>query len=217
MNCRVLSKTTSAKLGALWSIAAPVHSRFLLRIARKFAPSALPILPINAEITKAGGKPRNLAPVYPAGQEHNDLQLTEFVHAMHESIHEWAKNGVSAPAGENSWIRYTTTVDAKGNKEYAALRDGIGNAYGGIRSPMLEVPLHTFRDGGQNENVMARLPDAQINSLYNNSCPAYLLRFDASADAMLASRYLTEDDAKYLKGWARTQAGKVTWAGTACN
>ena len=48
MNCRVLSKTTSAKLGALWSIAAPVHSRFLLRIARKFAPSALPILPINA-------------------------------------------------------------------------------------------------------------------------------------------------------------------------
>ena len=50
MNCRVLSKTTSAKLGALWSIAAPVHSRFKLRIARKIAPSALPILPINAAL-----------------------------------------------------------------------------------------------------------------------------------------------------------------------
>lgn len=177
-----------------------------------------PILPINAEITKAGGNPRNLSPTYPLPtQEHNDLQLTEFVHAMHESIHEWAKNGVPAPAGENSWILYNTTLDTKGNKEYAAMRDWLGNVYGGIRSPMIEVPLHKFRDAGKNDNVMERFPDAQINALYNNSCPVYLARFNASADALLASRYVTESGASYLKAWAKTQAGKVTWAGTACN
>ena len=176
-----------------------------------------PILPINTEIAKAGGGPRNLAPTYPADQEHNDLQLTEFVHAMHESIHEWAKNGVSAPAGENSWILYTTALDTKGNKEYTAVRDWIGNVYGGIRSPMIEVPLHKFRDGGKSDNYMSRLPDAQINTLYSNSCTTYLTRFNASADAMLASRYLTEDGAKYLKDWAKTQAGKVVWSGTQCN
>lgn len=118
---------------------------------------------------------------------------------MQESIHAWAANGTPAPGGSTEWMWYATATDEKGNTTYDPLRDHLGNAIGGVRSPLIEVPLHRFYGQMQKDATtfvassagsMGKLPDTMINSLYGGSCANYLVRFNAAADALVRERYL---------------------------
>lgn len=184
------------------------------------------VLPINSEILKTGARVRK-AKVYYQTQEHDDLQLTEFLHAMHENIHLWAAYGTPAPDASAKWMFYNTAKDSKGNTTYDPMRDTNGNALGGVRSPLIEVPLYRFYGQMQtgattfastDAGSMDKLPDATINSLYGGSCSTYLSRFNAAADAAVVGRYLVKSDADTLKAWAVTKGNLVTWAdGKKCN
>ena len=190
------------------------------------------VLPINVEIVKAGGSKRAtpayyLDPLTGIQQEHDDLQLTEFFHGMQESIHAWAANGTPAPGGSTEWMWYATATDEKGNTTYDPLRDHLGNAMGGVRSPLIEVPLHRFYGQMQKDATtfvassagsMGKLPDTMINSLYGGSCANYLVRFNAAADALVRGRYLMEYEGNDLKAWAKTKGNTVVWSdGKTCN
>lgn len=190
------------------------------------------VLPINSEIVKAGGSARATPPYYQT-QEHDDLQLTEFVHGMQESIHAWAASGTPAPSGDTNWMWYKTAIDEKGNTTYDPLRDQLGNALGGIRSPLIDVPLYRFYGQGQTGvssttglptyissswGSMDKLSDATINSLYGGSCANYLARFNASANSLVNGRFLVQSDADKLKAWAVTKGNLVNWTnGQKCN
>lgn len=190
------------------------------------------ILPINTEIVKAGGSARKakvyyLDPTTGIQQEHDDLQLTEFVHAMQENIHSWAANGTAAPAAATKWMTYTTTIGANNATMYNPARDVNGNALGGVRSPLIDMPLYRFYGQMQtgattyassDAGSMGKLPDTTINSLYSGSCNTYLSKFNTAADAAVTGRYLVKSDADNLKIWAVTKGNTVTWAdGKTCN
>lgn len=191
-----------------------------------------PVLTINSEVIKAGGAKRS-NPSYYLTQEHDDLQLTEFVHAMQENLHEWAANGVAAPGASSKWMYYNVSVGANGDALHDPQRDAYGNALGGVRSPMIDVPLHRFYGQGQmgvssttglptyipmSWGSMDKLPDATINKLYGNKCSTYLGKFNAAADALVTGRYILKADADTLKAWAVTKGNTVTWGdGNKCN
>lgn len=104
-----------------------------------------PIIPIDSEImkAKADGTGR-LAKVYVDPHIETELNIDEFVTGALENIHSWAANGVPAPVADANWMWYSTSVDSKGNTKYSPLRDQIGNALGGLRSPLIEAPLYRF-------------------------------------------------------------------------
>lgn len=192
-----------------------------------------PIIPINSEIAKAKADGSGRAPkAYFAGHEESALQLDEFVSGALESLHAWSAQGTPAPAADSRWLRYATAPDAKGNLVYTPQRDADGNALGGLRSPLIQVPLYEYLGRGKAANgsfafdwgSMIRLPDATINALYGGSCLTYLKTFDAAADALVAERLLVPRDAAQLKALGRAQASQasaghpaIVWTVKACN
>lgn len=127
----------------------------------------------------------------------------------------------------------TFLLAQNGDALYDPQRDSNGNALGGVRSPMIDVPLHRFYGQGQmgvsaatglpiyiplSWGSMDKLPDATINKLYSNKCSTYLSKFNTAADALVSSRYLLKADADLLKSWAVTKGNTVAWGdGNKCN
>lgn len=193
------------------------------------APHADPlsqVFPINSEVVKAGGRARTPV-VYYQTQQHDDLNFTEFVHAMQENLHDWSTKGIPAPTADASWMWTTSSTNASGATQLTPMRDQLGNALGGIRSPLIDVPLYRFYGQGQsgpntyvafNWGSMDKLPDSTINALYGGSCSNYLARFNSAADALVLGRYLLAADAADMKAWAKAKGNLVSWSdNNACN
>ena len=170
-----------------------------------------PIIPNNDEIGKANNGRVRTPKVYNAPHVETELNIDPFVNAALENLHQWAANGVAAPPAMGNWMRYSTAVDSSGRTQYTPLRDQYGNALGGLRSPMIEAPLHryyAFRNDSafDTDGSMVALSAAQRAGLYPGGRDDYLARYDAAADALVAGRYLLAADAKTLKDWARAQS-----------
>lgn len=192
-----------------------------------------PIIPINTEIAKAKADGTSRAPkAYFSGHEEPALQLDDFVTGALENLHAWAAKGTPAPAAQANWMWYSITKDVKGNDVYDPLRDQFGNALGGLRSPLIDVPLYQYLGMGKTATggtaldwgSMIRLPDATINGLYDGSCIKYQARFNAAADALLSGAYIVKHDADKLKTLGVQLAAQpsainpaISWATTPCN
>lgn len=181
-----------------------------------------PIIPVDSEIMKAKADGTGRPPkVYVAPHVETELNIDEFVTGALENMHAWAANKISAPSGNTHWMWYSTNIDGKGNLRYSPLRDNLGNALGGLRSPLIDAPLYRFyafrNDSAfDTDGSMVKLSDATINGLYGGSCSTYLARFNAAADALLTGRYIVKTDADKLKAWGEVKAGTVAW-NTPCN
>ena len=170
-----------------------------------------PIIPNNPEIAKANNGRERAPKLYTGAHVETQLNIDPFVNAALENLHQWAANGVAAPAAMGNWMRYSTAVDGNARTQYTPLRDPYGNALGGLRSPMIEAPLHryyAFRNDSAFDTDGSMVPlDATLRAgLYPGGRNEYLARYDAAADALVAGRYLLADDAKTLKDWARAQS-----------
>ncbi|MDD3935351.1 alpha/beta hydrolase domain-containing protein [Rhodoferax sp.] len=192
-----------------------------------------PIIPINTEIAKAKADGTGRAPkAYFTGHEEPALHLDDFVTGALENLHAWAAKGIPAPAAQSNWMWYSITKDAKGNDVYDPLRDQLGNALGGLRSPLIDVPLYQYLGMGKTATggtaldwgSMIRFPDTTINVLYDGSCTKYLARFNAAADALLSGAYIVKHDADKVKTLGARLASQpseinpaVSWATTPCN
>lgn len=192
-----------------------------------------PIIPINTEIAKAKADGTGRAPkAYFTGHEEPALQLDDFVTGALENLHAWAAKGIPAPAAQSNWMWYSITKDAKGNDVHDPLRDQLGNALGGLRSPLIDVPLYQYLGTGKTAaggtaldwGSMIRFPDTTINVLYDGSCTKYLARFNAAADALLSGAYIVKHDADKMKTLGARLASQpseinpaVSWATTPCN
>lgn len=192
-----------------------------------------PIIPINSEIAKAKADGTGRAPKqYFSGHEEPVLHLDEFVNGALENLHAWAAQGTPAPTADAHWMWYATSPDAKGNLLHAPLRDQFGNALGGLRSPLIEVPLYQYLGQGKTASgslafdwgSMIKLSDASINALYGGSCDVFQATFNAATDALVTGRYLVGRDAEGLKALGRALATQATalnpavaWASLPCS
>lgn len=91
-----------------------------------------PVMPSNAEVVRAGRKPRLMTPEQVAAG--NMFPLQPAVTAALDAVVAWATTG--APAAPSLFFE----VDAAG----ALVRDADGNARGGLRYGLLEHPVATF-------------------------------------------------------------------------
>lgn len=194
-----------------------------------------PIIPINSEIAKINGTGR-VPKAYFTGHEEGKLHLDEFVSGAIENMYRWAARGIPAPAADAKWMFYDITTDAAGNPVYDPKRDYLGNALGGLRSPLIEAPLYQYFGMGKSATgadafdwgSAMRLSNETINGLYNGSCTTYLARYDQATIALIRDRYIIRADGEKLMQLGRQLAttgnvtstvnyGPVAWYGAPCN
>jgi hypothetical protein len=84
-------------------------------------------------------------------------------------------------------------------------RDEYGNALGGIRTPLVDVPIATIRGDGNlgprpcpNFGSTAPFDEATLASLYPSHA-AYVAKFNRATDAAAKRGFLLRPEAKNLK------------------
>jgi hypothetical protein len=102
-------------------------------------------------------------------------------------MYRWVVDGTKPPSGR----RISKNVDG------ITVKDSDGNAVGGIRLPMLEIPSATYDVGVGDEcflfGYQAPFPAARLNSLYG--------AWDVYIDALRIS-----SERKVKEGWLRPDA-----------
>jgi hypothetical protein len=140
----------------------------------------------------------------------NSLSFRPVDHAALRHLNSWVRGGGPAPAQDR--IEF-------GGKPSKILRDGYGNALGGIRLPDFEVPTATHRGEGPTD-----VPDLvgsdtpfsaeTLRSLYPED-DAYVKRYEAAVDEGLVRGFLLKRDADDLRAGAldRLKAARLQDSG----
>jgi hypothetical protein len=123
--------------------------------------------------------------------------------AAYEALKKWANGGAAPPRAPRILTHASTTIDT-------TLYDGLGNAMGGIRFPMVEAPVASFGPGqyaltGDCTTQIVPFSSATLSSLYPTRAN-YLAKYNAATDALLKGGFILKDDVKPL----RDLANKVT-------
>ena len=135
--------------------------------------------------------------------------------AMWENLERQVVDGVAPPQG-----------DMIQRNESGIVRDGFGNALGGIRLPELDVPVASYAPSNTAKllppqieelaELFCRLAGAaipfdteQLETLYPTR-PDFLALYEASADALVSERFLLPEDAETLKTIAVPEPGATT-------
>jgi hypothetical protein len=131
------------------------------------------------------GKPINAGPAYAV------LQTAV------RGLIEWSRGG-SAPA-------VAPRLEVVSSDPVTLARDPDGNALGGLRTPLVDVPIAALRGDGNDGESFCRLfgttvpfDTAQVSSRYPSRAD-YTTRFDAAADRAVREGYLLPEEASNLK------------------
>jgi hypothetical protein len=154
------------------------------------APGAKPPRPPTGGATSTN-QPRfsaeSCASKFPSNSEPNQFPVHLFIEAMFDNMYRWVADGTKPPSGR----RISKNVDG------ITVKDSDGNAVGGIRLPMLEIPSATYDVGVGDEcflfGYQAPFPAARLNSLYG--------AWDVYIDALRIS-----SERKVKEGWLRPDA-----------
>lgn len=118
------------------------------------------------------------------------------------ALDSWVRNGV-APAHANR-------LEVAGDPP-ALVRDNVGNARGGVRTPYVDAPIATLSGYGQDANASRLcslfgttvLFDREtLAKLYPNQ-EAYVAAVNKSVDSAVASTLLLKPDGDLIKAWAQ--------------
>jgi hypothetical protein len=130
-------------------------------------------------------RPINLGPQYAVEQ------------AALYHLDRWVRRGVTPPGAPRLAVDAGPTPTIK--------RDEYGNALGGIRTPLVDVPIATIRGDGNlgptpcpNFGSTAPFDDATLASLYPSHA-AYVAKFNRATDAAATRGFLLRPEAKSLK------------------
>jgi hypothetical protein len=122
------------------------------------------------------------------------------------ALHRWLADGTPAP--------HQPRIAHEGSP-LAVARDELGNGIGGIRLPELEAPTHEYRGmsfgAGRAPLFGAARPfdDDRLRALYPTRA-AYVERWCAAVDALVATGALRPEDAAAMKARADEVALPVT-------
>jgi len=146
---------------------------------------------------RASGGPLQCATPVNAGAQH------AVVSAAIAALERWVRDGDAPPKAPR--IETTGTGDA-----VAIVRDEHGIAIGGIRSPIVEVPL-ARNDGEENSGgsfcslfgTTTPFDAATLAELYPNGSEEYVAKFERAADRIVRQGFWLEPDAENFKAAAR--------------
>ncbi|MDG2002367.1 MAG: alpha/beta hydrolase domain-containing protein [Novosphingobium sp.] len=126
-----------------------------------------------------------------AGQEVSSFPQAEVLTPANKFLVDWVMQGKAPPPGQH--------LDVKDGK---IARDANGLAKGGVRSAWVDLPRTRYVASLPPKGTLYGLEEPfsqeKLDQLYG-SCNAWLAKFDARIDAMLASGWLFADDAAKLK------------------
>ncbi|MFT3859261.1 MAG: alpha/beta hydrolase domain-containing protein [Aquabacterium sp.] len=152
---------------------------------------------MNAAIAGAAGE----SPLS-CSKPFNNLPFYRVEKAVLRHLQAWMTEGKAPPSAP------PITTSAQGT----FVRDGVGNALGGVRLPEVEAPTFTYalsnsaKPGSATGNILTTLgcvfvgsaiplTDAQLQGLYT-SRDDYVARYGAAADAAVKAGHLLPDDAQ---------------------
>ncbi len=164
-------------------------------------PRDLSAMPSMADFARSGIK---MPAVMPGGgmTAMNDFPWAPITRGAYHNLQLWVRKGVLPP--QSPGIAMDGALAIK--------RDELGNALGGLRMPYIDVPFASYRGSTTDEDMTglmgARkpLPPETLKSLYPDHA-AYVTRFAAATDRMLAGRWISPEDAAAMK--AAAQAAQV--------
>ncbi len=163
------------------------------------APDTVSFPPIP-DMIKAGlqmpGATGSASPI-PAGALPNDFIWQPLVRGAFHNLQLWARSGIKPPRAPG--IELDTMHEIR--------RDSYGNALGGLRMPYIEAPVaaHTgyLTAGGMGGVTGAKRPFTPeiLTALYPDHA-AYVAKFSAATDRLLAGRWISAEDAAAMKAAA---------------
>ena len=121
------------------------------------------------------------------------------------SLAEWVRTGEPPPQAE------PLQIDESGGAP-AIARDDDGIALGGIRTPLVDVPVDAMSgEPGPNPSVICLLlgsttplPDERLAAAYDGA-DDYLARFEAAADAAVDAGFVLPEDREALLASAQPE------------
>ncbi|MBI2187331.1 MAG: hypothetical protein HYU37_09485 [Acidobacteria bacterium] len=130
---------------------------------------------------------------------------TSVLDAAYANLTRWIRDGVAPPRAER--IR----VENGGTPQARVVRDQVGNALGGVRTPYVDVPIATYHTTSKGETFCPELGRAEpfnwmrLNALYGTP-QKYAARVAESVDRLVRERWLTESDGRKIKAEAAAVA-----------
>ena len=156
--------------------------------------------PTMKDLAKAGFKAPDASgtsKMMPTGMLPNDFIWQPLVRGAYQNLKLWVRQGIKPPQAP------TIGLDSK----LEIKRDEYGNALGGVRMPYIEAPVaaHTgYITAGGMGGVMGlkkSFPPETLKALYTDQA-AYVAKFSASTDKLLAERWISLEDAEAMKAAA---------------
>lgn len=154
---------------------------------------------INRETALRAGMKKDIDP--PVQEHKNYLFPIHYIErCAFENLKNWVRFGIKPPHAERMETK-AGYPDAHPDKDFVL--DDAGNVKGGVRSPMVDVPIATYEWEGRiipfgKEELVKRYGTKQ----------AYLEKFTASLEDMVEKRFILPDDAyKLLAGMVRFDFG----------
>jgi hypothetical protein len=152
------------------------------------------------DMMKAGFKMPDtggVAKLFPAGSVPNDFIWQPLERGAFRNLQLWVRSGIKPPQSPG------IVLDAKGEIR----RDANGNALGGVRMPYIDVPVASYTGylsaGGMGGVTGAKKPLAPeaLKALYADHA-AFVAKFSAATDRLLAGRWVSPEDAAAMKAAA---------------
>jgi virginiamycin B lyase len=169
-----------------------------------------------ADTGRAIGSPASAASATPAACQPTGVQDTDFParHAIDAAWHHletWTRTGRAPPRAPQLQLR--TPVAEPFDPEHAFVTDAAGNAKGGVRSPLVDVPVARYIGAKTGafacifDGYMYPFDAARLRQLYG-SAAEYLRRVQDSARQIGRAGWLTAADEREIIATARDQARK---------
>ncbi len=128
----------------------------------------------------------DLRPVIPLA---NDGPQTYLVRAAIRHLRDWVRDGTAPPTAE--------PISVSGG---SIVRDTFGNALGGVRTPLVDVPVATLTGEGFNLIGMTIPLDPEILRMLYPSRADYLREFEEASRAAMIAGFVLADDLEELLG-----------------
>lgn len=123
---------------------------------------------------------------------------TYVLDAAYASLTRWVRDGVAPPKAPR------ISVENGGTPQARIVRDQVGNAAGGVRTPYLDVPVARYHTESKGETFCPELGRtepldwARVVSLHGTP-QNYATKVAQSVDRLVKERWLTESDGRKIK------------------
>ncbi|HMA12600.1 MAG TPA: alpha/beta hydrolase domain-containing protein, partial [Steroidobacteraceae bacterium] len=144
----------------------------------------------------------------PTGVQDTDFPARHAINAAWRHLEAWVRQGRVAPRAVPLQLR--SPVAAQFDPERAFITDEAGNAKGGVRSPLVDVPVARYvgaKTGAFScmfDGYMYPFDGARLRAMYGGA-GWYLDRVQASARALQRAGWLTPEDSREIVADARAR------------